>query len=84
MVARSSSFGNPGWEVGGGGGGGGSKNIFHQCFNIFCWSVGDVRKINVTLKEVNNCKAVCLKVEWDEVFDDYRTVLFYIVSYREA
>jgi len=49
-------------------------------------SVGDVRKINVTLEEVREgrCSAVCMKVEWDEIFDDYRTVLFYTVSYREA
>ena len=46
--------------------------------------VGDVRKINVTLDEVSSCTSVCMRVEWDEVFDDYRTVLFYTVSYREA
>jgi len=53
---------------------------------LFASSVGDVRKINVTLEEVSlgRCAAVCMKVEWDEVFDDYRTVLFYTVSYREA
>ncbi|KAL9987226.1 hypothetical protein ACROYT_G001497 [Oculina patagonica] len=50
----------------------------------------DVRKINVTLQEVKiaprgiRCKPVCMKVEWNEVFDDYRTVLFYTVSFREA
>lgn len=42
--------------------------------------------MNVTLQEVlvDRCTEVCIRVEWDEVFDDYRTVLFYTVSFREA
>lgn len=48
--------------------------------------------MNVTLEEVNRapglrqCNPVCMKVEWDEIVinDDYRNVLFYTVSYREA
>ena len=52
---------------------------------------GDVQQINVTLEEVarapgrRRCSPVCIKVEWDEVpIADYRNVLFYTVSYREA
>lgn len=51
-----------------------------------------VRQINVTLKEVEKapgrirCDSVCIAVEWDEIVisDDYRNILFYTVSYREA
>ena len=52
---------------------------------------GDVQQINVTLEEVarapgrRRCNPVCIKVEWDEApIADYRNVLFYTVSYREA
>lgn len=65
-----------------------------QCKTLFCFCYfsGDVREINVTLEEVDRppgrkqCSPVCMKVEWDEVIinDDYRNVLFYTVSYREA
>lgn len=49
----------------------------------------NVRKINVTLEEIKpfvRCNQVCVKVEWDEAIidGDYRNVLFYTVSYREA
>jgi len=32
------------------------------------------------------CSPVCIKVEWDEIIidSDFRNVLFYTVSYREA
>ena len=60
-------------------------------FNPFVSLSGDVQQINVTLEEVarapgrRRCNPVCIKVEWDEVpIADYRNVLFYTVSYREA
>lgn len=67
-----------------------SRFIASEIF--FCYSSGNVRTINVTLEEIDRppgrirCNPVCMKVEWDEVVisDDYRNVLFYTVSYREA
>ena len=61
-------------------------------FDFVFSSAGNVIKINVSLEEVKGpvgrirCNAVCMKVEWDEpsIDDDYRNVLFYTVSYREA
>lgn len=49
----------------------------------------NVRKINVTVEEITlprGCNPVCVKVEWDDAIinDDYRNVLFYTLSYREA
>ncbi|CAH3033119.1 unnamed protein product [Pocillopora meandrina] len=49
----------------------------------------NVRKINVTVEEITSpkgCNPVCVKVEWDDAIinDDYRNVLFYTLSYREA
>ena len=59
--------------------------------NPFMLLSGDVQQINVTLEEVarapgrRRCSPVCIKVEWDKVpIADYRNVLFYTVSYREA
>nr|XP_058940896.1 putative insulin-like peptide receptor [Pocillopora verrucosa] len=48
----------------------------------------NVRKINVTVEEITlpRCNSGCVKVEWDDAIinDDYRNVLFYTLSYREA
>lgn len=52
----------------------------------------NVQQINVTLEELDRapgrvrCSPVCIKVEWDEIIidSDFRNVLFYTVSYREA
>ena len=59
---------------------------------MYFFFAGNVQQINVTLEELDRvpgrmrCGPVCIKVEWDEIIldSDFRNVLFYTVSYREA
>ena len=69
----------------------GSRGDNGIIFNICGASPGQLKTINITVTEVLNpgrlrCSHVCIDVRWNEVTicDDYRNVLFYTISYREA
>ena len=67
--------------------------VFNNSLLFLAYPIGDVRKINMTVVELLSrppggprCGSICVLVKWKEVTiqADYRNVLFYTISYREA